>query len=300
MFNKRTIFILGAGASSEANLPTGAQLIPLIRQKLNFRSSLSNHHQSRQRRLKSGDAAIAHAIEEHCKQHKHDDFAKCYAAGRFIHRGLLTSTSIDDFLDVHRDDKYVQFCGKLAIVQSILEAERNSLFSFDFESDALQFETLADSWFLQFIRLLRQGIPSADRDRIFENVGFINFNYDRCLEYFIYHALRQGYGLNAVATSELLGRLRIVHPYGSVGKLKSWDGEAGIDFGADEYDLPNLAAGIKIYTVAFMAPDKGKALLKFCASTDANYYEPNTMDALTAAFSSIGEAATKSTSRLTN
>lgn len=60
------------------------------------------------------------------------------------------------------------------------------------------------------------------------------------------------------------------------------------------------AAGIKIYTVAFMAPDKGKALLKFCASTDANYYEPNTMDALTAAFSSIGEAATKSTSRLTN
>jgi Flp pilus assembly protein TadG len=59
-------------------------------------------------------------------------------------------------------------------------------------------------------------------------------------------------------------------------------------------------AGIKIYTVAFMAPDKGKALLKFCASTDANYYEPNTMDALTAAFSAIGDAATKSTSRLTN
>ncbi|WP_018899823.1 TadE/TadG family type IV pilus assembly protein [Rhizobium sp. 2MFCol3.1] len=60
------------------------------------------------------------------------------------------------------------------------------------------------------------------------------------------------------------------------------------------------AAGIKIYTVAFMAPDKGKALLKFCASTEANYYEPNTMDALTAAFSSIGEAATKTMSRLTN
>ncbi|MBB3966471.1 vWA domain-containing protein [Rhizobium metallidurans] len=60
------------------------------------------------------------------------------------------------------------------------------------------------------------------------------------------------------------------------------------------------AAGIKIYTVAFMAPDKGQALLKFCASSDSNYYEPNTMDALTSAFSSIGEAATKSTSRLTN
>jgi Flp pilus assembly protein TadG len=59
-------------------------------------------------------------------------------------------------------------------------------------------------------------------------------------------------------------------------------------------------AGIKIYTVAFMAPENGKSLLKFCASADANYYEPNTMDALTAAFSAIGEAATKATSRLTN
>jgi hypothetical protein len=60
------------------------------------------------------------------------------------------------------------------------------------------------------------------------------------------------------------------------------------------------AAGIKIYTVAFMAPTNGKSLLKFCASSDSNYYEPNTMDALTAAFSAIGDAATKSTSRLTN
>lgn len=59
-------------------------------------------------------------------------------------------------------------------------------------------------------------------------------------------------------------------------------------------------AGIKIYTVAFMAPDNGKSLLKFCASSDANYYEPNTMDALTAAFSAIGDSATKATSRLTN
>jgi len=60
------------------------------------------------------------------------------------------------------------------------------------------------------------------------------------------------------------------------------------------------ANGIVIYTVAFMAPDNGKSLLKYCASTTANYYEPETMDGLVAAFASIAQTATKSVSRLTN
>ncbi|MFP3543884.1 pilus assembly protein [Rhizobium sp. SIMBA_035] len=60
------------------------------------------------------------------------------------------------------------------------------------------------------------------------------------------------------------------------------------------------SAGITIYTVAFMAPANGKNLLKYCASTTANYYEPETMDGLVAAFSSIAQTATKSVSRLTN
>lgn len=60
------------------------------------------------------------------------------------------------------------------------------------------------------------------------------------------------------------------------------------------------SAGITIYTVAFMAPDNGKSLLRYCASSSNNYYEPNTMDGLVAAFASIAETATKAVSRLTN
>jgi Flp pilus assembly protein TadG len=58
--------------------------------------------------------------------------------------------------------------------------------------------------------------------------------------------------------------------------------------------------GIRIFTVAFMAPDKGKSLLQYCASSSANYYEPTTMDALIASFADIGEKATKVPTRLTN
>jgi Flp pilus assembly protein TadG len=60
------------------------------------------------------------------------------------------------------------------------------------------------------------------------------------------------------------------------------------------------SAGIIIYTVAFMAPDNGKSLLKYCASSTANYYEPETMDGLVTAFASIADNATKAVSRLTN
>lgn len=59
-------------------------------------------------------------------------------------------------------------------------------------------------------------------------------------------------------------------------------------------------AGLKVYTVAFMAPPKGQDLLKYCASTPANYYEPNTMEALVASFKAIAENAIKPVNRLTN
>ncbi|WP_310383988.1 pilus assembly protein TadG-related protein [Rhizobium sp. 1399] len=59
-------------------------------------------------------------------------------------------------------------------------------------------------------------------------------------------------------------------------------------------------AGIKIFTVAFMAPDKGKSLLQYCASPGGNYYEAETMEKLVASFTSIAQEATKALTLLTN
>ncbi len=57
--------------------------------------------------------------------------------------------------------------------------------------------------------------------------------------------------------------------------------------------------GITIFTVAFMAPSDGQALLKYCASTAANYYSPNTMADLVSAFTSIAKTATQSMTLMT-
>ncbi|RUM09284.1 vWA domain-containing protein [Rhizobium chutanense] len=58
--------------------------------------------------------------------------------------------------------------------------------------------------------------------------------------------------------------------------------------------------GITLFTVAFMAPDKGKSLLQYCASPGGNYYEAETMEKLVTDFESIAQTATKATTLLTN
>ncbi|MGE6782629.1 vWA domain-containing protein [Ensifer adhaerens] len=56
---------------------------------------------------------------------------------------------------------------------------------------------------------------------------------------------------------------------------------------------------VQVYTVAFMAPDRGKSLLKACATTEANYFQAEEAADLIAAFKAIGERASAMATRLT-
>ena len=58
-------------------------------------------------------------------------------------------------------------------------------------------------------------------------------------------------------------------------------------------------SGIEVYSVAFMAPDRGRALLSYCATTSAHYFAAENADDLNAAFEYIGERATAVSTRLT-
>ncbi|MBY5409435.1 VWA domain-containing protein [Rhizobium leguminosarum] len=58
--------------------------------------------------------------------------------------------------------------------------------------------------------------------------------------------------------------------------------------------------GIEIYTIAFMAPAGGQALLHYCASDDSHYFQPEKMEDLLAAFEAIGSKASAQLTRLTN
>ncbi|MGR9170817.1 TadE/TadG family type IV pilus assembly protein [Rhizobium sp. KDH_Rht_773_N] len=58
--------------------------------------------------------------------------------------------------------------------------------------------------------------------------------------------------------------------------------------------------GIKIYSIAFMAPDRGQKLLQDCSSGTGYYYKAESLNDLLGAFQAIGQQATASKTLLTN
>ncbi|AJC81121.1 Tad-like/von Willebrand factor A domain-containing protein [Rhizobium etli bv. phaseoli str. IE4803] len=60
------------------------------------------------------------------------------------------------------------------------------------------------------------------------------------------------------------------------------------------------STGIEIYTIAFMAPEGGQALLQYCASDASHYFQAEKMEDLLAAFKAIGAKASSQLTRLTN
>ena len=59
-------------------------------------------------------------------------------------------------------------------------------------------------------------------------------------------------------------------------------------------------AGVTVFTVAYMAPSNGEALLKSCAGDISNYYKASDMPSLVKAFSDIGGKVANQTTRMTN
>ncbi len=242
MRNPRTLFVIGAGASVEADLPIGKQLIDIVASKLNFKVEQGSLREG------TGDFNIVDVLQQRTQTREGID-TYLEAAWR-VRDGIIFSNSIDSFIDVHRDDQDIQLCGKLAIAKTILEAERNSkLFIDKPKGEFADLEGLKKTWFFEFVRHLNDGVRKAEISRIFEKVSFIIFNYDRCFEHFMYHALQRHYGISENDAASVMKSLTIFHPYGTIGDLP-WEDRAGIPFGfgANRANMQFMASRIKTYT----------------------------------------------------
>lgn len=82
------------------------------------------------------------------------------------------------------------------------------------------------------------------------------------------------------------------------GASSTWN--STLDQETRNYCRDAKADGIIVFSVAFMAPDKGKELLSYCASSASHYYQTANMAALSVAFSDIANKAIQATVRLTN
>lgn len=83
---------------------------------------------------------------------------------------------------------------------------------------------------------------------MFDNVAFIVFNYDRCLEHFLSNALQLVYQISINDAQSILSACRIIHPYGKVAPLF---GNGAVPFGGSDgfdHDCAALSTNVKIFT----------------------------------------------------
>src|SRR5687767_3207796 len=146
MLTRRTVLILGAGASKPYDFPIGAELSELIIQRL--RSGGEYHAFLRER--------LGHSAQEL------DNFRD-----EFFYSG---KASIDAFLE-HRKD--LVDLGKKLIALTLIPFENSaSLFRFQ------------NSW----LRYMFSKLNSSFDDFQNNQLSIITFNYDRCVEHFLFTA----------------------------------------------------------------------------------------------------------------
>jgi len=243
---KNTVFVIGAGASKEANLPTGYELKSKISKLLDIRFDFNNQ--------KSGDCIITDAMRIFVRSPEgHNGNINPYLHEAWhIRDALPQAISIDNFIDAHRDNDKIALSGKLAIVRSILDAERRSLLYFEkprIDSN-INFSRLEKTWYISFFQLLTENCQKNDLKERFKSITLIIFNYDRCIEHFVYNALQNYYKLSEAEAAEQVKNINIYHPYGDVGTLPWINQNGAMGFGAEpnSQKLLDLSQKIKTFT----------------------------------------------------
>jgi len=196
MIDKKTVFVLGAGASCPYGYPSGAVLRKQI--CLDFKKYIAYL-----------DDNMSDSLQRQSMLKNIHHFAKIF---------FKSSTgSIDLFL---ARNPQLSPTGKYIIAFKIFDDEHSSRFN----EEALENQ---DWYFYLFRRLTKSAttwehIPDLSDGKI----GFVTFNYDRSLEYFLYESLRNSF-TNAPEHEifRFLKGIKIVHVYGQIAPLE-WQSPA--------------------------------------------------------------------------
>lgn len=205
---KRTTVIVGAGASSDFGLPLGSTLVEKIFDLLD-----ENFGPSRG----SGNGVLANALRSRIGQGMSPQDVSAALA---LRDGLIGTGTIDQLIGARAHMPGVEEIGKLAISAAILQAEAESPLAFDGQNREEAVRALRGcrhSWIAAYLRQV-VGPVAADKFRsALAQTDFVVFNYDRCLERYLYFHLRYVIGLGALEADQALERISITHVFGSLG-----------------------------------------------------------------------------------
>lgn len=248
----RTVIVVGAGASHEFGLPVGTTLQSEIR-KITKMDVSSGGIRPFSSNLFFHDILPDVAMQSH---YTVNDTVRLAKKANHISNGVEHAASIDNYLDAHRTDTETVAIGKLAIAACILEAEFESSLAYSGKGAGFHGRRHSgvdiephNTW----IGLLTKAL-SAGRDfdtfcEAISSIDFVCFNYDRCIERYLFGAASLIYPVEAFDVEKLSDALNIIHPYGSLGDLNPIDGEHGT-FGRhkDRQFLISASRNIRTFT----------------------------------------------------
>lgn len=246
MFTKKIVFVVGAGGSYELGLPVGETLKGVIAKKLDFPQP--------GRGAGSGDDTLRKALIYRAKKLGGDvngQIHRHWVAAQAVRSAMPQAISIDNYLHTHAADQDIVTVGKFGIAASIFEAERKSkIYHDDNGRPEVDFTKAPDSWHNTFCKILTENVQLDKLDEIFDNVTFVTFNYDRCIEHYILWWLIKYMRLSWEDGSKLCRKLKIFHPYGKICGLPWQQTDSYSEFGwPAEHEILNLAAGqIRTFT----------------------------------------------------
>jgi len=244
--NDNTVYIIGAGASQEVNLPTGYELKRMIAELLDM--DFDYDKQTR------GDRLIVMALREYVKQSddRRGDINPYLEEAQHIKDAMPQAISIDNFIDTQKGKDALALCGKLSIIRAILKSEKDSLLYFkkDHVDSTIQFGALENTWYLPFFQLITENCGKDDLEGRLKSISLIVFNYDRCIEHFLLYAFKNYYRVSEQEASKLVSYINIYHPYGKVGHLPWQDPNNATEYGETPKALKllKLVESIKTFT----------------------------------------------------
>jgi len=259
LINKRTVFVLGAGASCPYGYPSGSRLRELICYESGFLRSYVDYLNKNKSLQDTKDKRI-----EEIKK-----FIKAFNASKI--------KSIDVFM---ANNPKLAPIGKYIIAYEVFRAERDSRFGeearrkqewrnlrrteveIDYIRGTPDFQ--GGDWYFHLYNRLIEGLVGNDALPDFSNgnLSFITFNYDRSLEYFLYDCLINSFTeVREPQVAECLKKLRILHVYGQIVPLKWQNSEQGVDYRPeiDETLLQKSSANIKTIYEQKESPELDKA-----------------------------------------
>jgi hypothetical protein len=213
MFKKKTVFILGAGASWHYGYPTGEELVRSVKAKA-FCILHAYHGQNG-----PSGKTLAHHPETYPKHlNNRADF------NDFLHRlsaidQMLEQANplvIDDFLDRNEG---IASIGKILIAMVLFDCEKEAKIRSGKIDEKTKQDTGKGDWIRYIVQQLTVGckVPSELLDN---QVTFVTFNYDLSLESRLHQALENyQYFAGGGVLDEFFTKERFLHVYGQICEL---------------------------------------------------------------------------------